>query len=289
MLDDLSTAKINSLYRDRSIYAKNFLSTGGQKKVYVGKKNDLDVVIKFIPTENSSLSRRAEREVKCMNGVNSQHLVQLIDCFEDYIDEQNVVVLIEEYIEGESLREIIEKQPSLNIALNVLETLLKLLQEFDEKGIIHRDIKPENIIISNNRGPVLLDFGIARLLSETSITATAFPMAPGTLAYAAPEQIQNNKDLQNVRTDLFSCGIVFFETATGSHPYESEDYEELIELILEGQRKSFKNFFPDIPFVEILDELFYKLTNPNLFERYRKPKYALEHLYNVREAINNEE
>ena len=102
MLDDLSTDMINLLYKDRDITAKQFLSIGGQKKVYIGKKEDLDVVIKFIPTENSSLSRRAEREVKCMKQVESQHLVNLIDCFKDYIENQNVVVLIEEYIEGKA-------------------------------------------------------------------------------------------------------------------------------------------------------------------------------------------
>jgi len=287
MLDRLTTDELNAMYPE--IEVEKWLSTGGQKKVYKGKRNGEDVVIKIMPIETVSISRRAEREIKCMQEIDSIHLVRLIDYFSDVIKEQDVIVMVEEYIGGTSLREIINNSPSLKQAILVLESLLNLLIEFDKKDIVHRDIKPENIIISEERGPVLLDFGIARVLNEESITATELPMAPGTLPYSSPEQLQNKKELQNVRTDLFSTGIVFFEVATGEYPFEYESSEELIDSILSGNRKRMTDYLKDIPSGELLDELFTKLTNPHPYERYRKPQFAIDMLSKIKEVINYEE
>lgn len=224
-----------------------------------------------------------KREIKCMSDIQSDHLVEFIECKNINPEGQNVLIIVEEFIEGKVLRGIINESPSLDLSIRVLSDLINLLILFNKNDIIHRDIKPENIIISDTRGSVLLDFGIARALRDTSITSSLLSMGPGTPRYAAPEQLQNQKDLQNIRTDLFACGIVFYETATGVHPFEpdSGDEEELLESIIQGKRKELQPVYPDVSYIQELEEIYLKLTNPIIHDRYRIPELVLKDLESI--------
>ena len=89
-----------------------------------------------------------------------------------------------------------------------------------DKNIVHRDLKPENIIIRPDGMPCIIDLGIARFLDLESLTKTISPMGPCTPIYAAPEQLSNNKNLIDPRTDFFGLGIIALELYLGVHPFD---------------------------------------------------------------------
>lgn len=140
-----------------------------------------------------------------------------VTIFEVCSDEDNVIVL-EEYIDGTSLYEILQKdklnkKTAVKYALDICDALIVL----HKTGIIHRDIKPENVIITKENNAVLIDFSIARKISSDNENDTA---NLGTVGYAAPEQYgitQSNKT-----TDIYSLGVLLNIMLTGEHPAVTE-------------------------------------------------------------------
>jgi serine/threonine protein kinase len=158
----------------------------------------------------------------------------------DISEEQDRLVLVMEFIEGESLARRIERgslpaQEAGQIAL----ALLSALEAFHKKGIVHRDLKPGNIVLSNGITK-LLDFGIAKHVpldsnEETVATlgdATAPGIFLGTPRYASPEQFRGQA--VDARSDLFSMGVILFEMLTGQPPFAGETFGELAHAVLQG-------------------------------------------------------
>jgi serine/threonine-protein kinase len=127
--------------------------------------------------------------------------------------------VIEEFIDGETYRELLTRQPvqSLNAILEVCEALLLACADFEAVAIVHRDLKPENLIIDKDGKLWVLDFGIARHLTLVSVTPTG-PFGVGTPGYASPEQFRNIKGQIDARTDLFAVGIILYESLCGYNP-----------------------------------------------------------------------
>ena len=256
------------------------IADGGQKKVYLGEFEDEQVVVKLIPTERRRSAKRAKREVETMEAVDADALVNLIDNFTDTIEDTSVLVMVEEYIPGPTLREVIERgDAGVDLGVNVARTLLEALRKFHDADIIHRDIKPSNIIITPDGVVRLLDVGIARMLTRTSITPTRASHGPGTPTYASPEQLNNDKDLQDIRSDLFSTGIVMFESLTGDHPFATDDLELPIpDAILQNDKRPLEGYLAASELEQDLHPIYDKMTKPQPFERYRRPHHALEDL-----------
>jgi serine/threonine protein kinase len=158
----------------------------------------------------------------------------------DIAEEQDRLVLVMEFIEGESLARCIERgslpaQEAGQIAL----ALLSALEAFHKIGIVHRDLKPSNIVLSNG-GTKLLDFGIAKHVAlnapeETAATladATTPGMFLGTPRYASPEQFRGRP--VDARSDLFSMGVILFEMLTGQPPFAGESFGEIAHAVLHG-------------------------------------------------------
>ena len=129
--------------------------------------------------------------------------------------------LIEERVKGLSLRSVLEQVGRLEFpqAIKLLGFLLQSAALFEQKRLVHRDIKPENIMVNDDGEFFILDFGIARALDHTSLTATEAHFGPATIGYAAPEQFRNMKKQIDARADLFSIGVVFYECLTGINPF----------------------------------------------------------------------
>lgn len=278
MLEQLGIEDVQNHFPEFEI--ETHIADGGQKKVYLGEYDGEQVVIKLIPTERRRSARRAKREVETMEAVDADALVNLIDYFTDSIESTSVLVMVEEYIPGPTLHEVISNgDASTDLGINVAQTLLEALQKFDEVNIVHRDIKPSNIIIAPGDEVRLLDVGIARMLTRTSITPTRASHGPGTPTYASPEQLNNNKDLQDIRSDLFSSGIVMFESITGAHPFASDDLELPIpDAILQNDKKPLAGYLDDTSLEQKLHPVYDKMTKPQPFQRYRQPQHALEEL-----------
>ncbi len=137
-----------------------------------------------------------------------------------YFEDNNQLYLVQEYIEGENLSELLEQQGVWNEqqVKDLLLSLLPVIEFIHQKNVIHRDIKPENIIRRREDGQfVLLDFGVAKELSKT-VLSTQIGTQIGSLGYAPIEQMLGGEAYP--ASDLFSLGVTCFHLLTDVHPYE---------------------------------------------------------------------
>jgi serine/threonine protein kinase len=251
---------------------------GANKQVYEAEYNGETVAFKILPIDSRRIEGYARREIESMQKIDSPVLVDLIDHAATEIDGTYVIVILEEFVPGNTLKGILEETgEDLNLGLNVTQSLLSILPLFDEEDIIHRDIKPENIMVRPNSEITLLDLGIARMQNRTSLTPTFAAHAPGTYAYSAPEQLKNEKEIQDCRTDLFATGIVMFESITGEHPFAPDGIDITIpDAILQEERKELNGYLKDTDFETELNQFYKKMTAYEPYERFRKAEFARE-------------
>jgi serine/threonine-protein kinase len=268
-----SPSDVKSALPEYSI--ERHIDSGGFKDVFLAKANGDTIVVKLIPTERTSRKRRARREAEAMVKINSPNFVDLRDFFQIKIGGTSSFLLEEEYIDGPTLREMIEdEQYGIKLGFQVTETLLNLLIQFSKINIIHRDIKPSNIMFDEMGEMILLDIGIVRFEERDSITPDHAGRL-GTPNYGAPEQLDYNKELQSIRTDIFSTGIVMFEALTGIHPYSNKG-KSISEAIMDGDKSELQELLDGDGISEPLGEMFEIMTETKPYNRYRKPRFALE-------------
>lgn len=211
------------------------IGSGGQKDVYKG--NDIkygEIVVKIIKLYSESTLNRALRELEIALRLGGKEFPELIKFEYFNIKDKSYLLVLEEYVNGQTLREFMNsKKINLAESIHIGKSLLLGLVKVHEKKLVHRDIKPENIIIESER-IVLLDFGIARDLDKESLTADLALFGPMTIGYAAPEQIKNQKKLICNRTDLFSWGLIMYEMITGYNPFlkNTDNREEVLNNTL---------------------------------------------------------
>jgi serine/threonine-protein kinase len=143
-----------------------------------------------------------------------------------------VLYIIEEFIDGDNLRNVLKSkgQLPLNDVLRLVDMLLYTAVAMENEKLVHRDIKPENIMVCPDGSFKLIDFGIARQLAKSSLTPTAAHFGPHTAGYAAPEQFRNLKKSIDIRTDLFAIGVVAYESLSGKHPFAEGSRDQLETL-----------------------------------------------------------
>lgn len=276
MLDSLTLEQVRNLFSDHEI--EYHVDTGGQKAVFKGRYQNEEVVFKILPIQSESSTVRAEREIEAMKRIDTPGLVQLVDYFPKRIDGEIALIIIEEWLEGNTVRELITMGDyGVELGLKVTRSILTTLQAFFEENIVHRDIKPSNIIMTSNNQIKLLDVGVARFLTEASLTPTYAPIGPGTPLYAAPEQLENEKDLQDSRTDLFSTGIVLYECITSEHPFDVEGMD-IPRAILADEKKRLRGLGINSGAETAIHKFYDALTGHEPYQRFRKPKFALERI-----------
>lgn len=201
------------------ILALRSLSSGGQRSVFLGQHIKYGRIVLKI-CERMTNHARILRELEIIKNNNFPSVPKLYETNSRNIDGVSVLYSIEEYIDGENLRDILNKQHffSYHDVIDFMNKILQTIVELEEKKIIHRDIKPENIVRDRTGNYWLLDFGIARDLNAFSLTATTDDFGPFTPGYAAPEQINNSKRQLDSRADLFSIGMVAYEMLAGYNP-----------------------------------------------------------------------
>jgi serine/threonine protein kinase len=213
---------------------------GGMGVVYKAEDQRLErvVALKVIREFEGDATRRNRfwQEARAAAQVAHPNACRIYDIAEV----QDRLVLVMEFIEGESLARRLERGslPAWE-AGQIALALLSALEAFHKIGIVHRDLKPSNIVLSNG-GTKLLDFGIAKHIrsnanEETVATlgdATAPGIFLGTPKYASPEQFRGRP--VDARSDLFSLGVVLFEMLAGKPPFSGETFGEVAHAVLEG-------------------------------------------------------
>ncbi|HEY9018630.1 serine/threonine-protein kinase [Thiomicrospira sp.] len=196
------------------------LKVGGQKYVYSASSEQWGtVVLKIIkPDQDIQRIQRELNIAKECSGFNSPTVHQdgSLSC-----DGIEYAFIIESFIEGVCLKDYIASASPIPYeeVVKFLKDISNAISILEEKRLVHRDIKPDNIIRGINGDYYLLDFGIARALDQESITNTSDPYGPHTPCYAPIEQIDNEKDKIDSRTDLFSSAVIAYEMITGNKAF----------------------------------------------------------------------
>lgn len=202
------------------------IGEGGMATVYKAKCHTLDrlVAIKVLKSEyaeDEEFVKKFMMECQSAAKLNHPNIVGIYDFHEIELDGKPLYFIVMEYIDGITLKELIEKkgfipeEEAVDIALQILEAL----KEAHSHGVIHRDIKPHNIMISKSGIVKVTDFGIARATSNHTMTTTMD--AIGSVHYFSPEQARGA--FTDQRTDIYSFGIVFYEMLTGKRPFVGEN------------------------------------------------------------------
>jgi serine/threonine-protein kinase len=209
------------------------LGRGGQKWVYTGTHpTEGEVVIKIF--KPSPVADRADREVQAVQNINSPRIPKVFEIGRARANLGEVIWLREQRIPGSNLRHKLKSGPLdpksvLRLGLHVLEALAAA----EQARIVHRDVKPDNILMDAGGNFWLLDFGLARLLDEESLTATGAAFGVGTAGYSPPEQFRNRKSDIDARSDLFALGVTLYECAEGTNPLRAgaRDFAEILTRV----------------------------------------------------------
>lgn len=195
------------------------LAEGGQKIVYRTETEAYGTVaLKVI--RNSEDPDRLGRELDAAAKLTGPYFPVIYRTGFFDLNGSRAVYVVEEFITGYPLRALLQNGPlTPTRCLVICEQVLRALAIVHGNGLVHRDIKPENIMVEPGDRVRVLDFGIARHLLLTSLTADAAAMGPLTPGYGAPEQIRNEKRSIGPRTDLFAWAVVFYECWTGVNPF----------------------------------------------------------------------
>ena len=198
------------------------IGRGGMAIVYKAIQKSLDriVALKVVPREyvhDKDFISRFKKEAKDVAVLNHRNIVTIYDSGEI----MGYPFMAMEYLEGYSLRDMIQKKAPLDEdeIKKILIPILDGLQYAHEEGLIHRDIKSSNIMFDRKGRPVLMDFGIAKSSKDTD--KTLIQAFKGTPEYASPEQAESNVTI-DYRTDIYSLGIVAYEMATGKVPFKGD-------------------------------------------------------------------
>lgn len=222
VVDDFNpdTSRIESLFTGLRVEAS--IASGGQKIVYVADHAKYGkVALKLIRPGSNEDKERILREISASEKLIGPQFSHIYAYGDKPINGHNILYILEEFLDGKSLREVLQSvgKMALAAALEFAEELLAALVVVHSHKIVHRDLKPENVFLTNDDRVVLLDFGIARHLELSGITRESAPFGPLTPGYAAPEQIRNEQRKITCRTDLFQFGIVLYECLTGANPF----------------------------------------------------------------------
>lgn len=197
------------------------LGQGAFKSAYLAAHNSQQFALKLAVAAGAAprLVREARALQECAHG----SIARLFQAYSYFIPGGiELWVVCEEYLAGGTLESRLARgvlPPAETRSIGV--SLAEVLGHLHEKRLVHRDIKPANILFrdGSNSYPVLTDFGIVRMLDQPTLTQAFAQMGPGTPAYAAPEQLTNDKALIDWRTDQFDLAIVLAECLLGHHPF----------------------------------------------------------------------
>jgi serine/threonine protein kinase len=231
------------------------IGAGGMGEVFLAFDTELErpaalKVLTGTAAGDESRVRRFIREAKAASALNHPNILTIYEILRF----ENSHIIATEFIEGETLRERQKRQPMS--PSEVIDTALQVgaaLNAAHAAGIVHRDIKPENIMLRNDGLVKVLDFGLAKLTDrknsayntdDKTLSAVTDPgIVMGTVSYMAPEQLRGAADIDS-RADIWSLGVVLFETLSGTLPFTGGSTNDVIAAILTNEPPALPGAYP---------------------------------------------
>src|SRR5689334_17387250 len=200
---------------------------GGMAEVYRARDIRLDRIV-AIKTLRTDLARdqifqaRFRREAQSAASLNHPSIVAVYDTGEDMTSGVPVPYIVMEYVDGRTVRDLLQEGHRLlpERSLEIIDGVLRALDYSHQAGIVHRDIKPGNVMVTRNGDVKVMDFGIARAMSDAQATMTQTAQVIGTAQYLSPEQARGER--VDSRSDLYSTGCLLYELLTGRPPFTGD-------------------------------------------------------------------
>ena len=200
---------------------------GGMAEVYRARDIRLDRIV-AIKTLRTDLARdqifqaRFRREAQSAASLNHPSIVAVYDTGEDMTAGLPVPYIVMEYVDGRTVRDLLQEGHRLlpERSLEIIDGVLRALDYSHQAGIVHRDIKPGNVMVTRNGDIKVMDFGIARAMSDAQATMTQTAQVIGTAQYLSPEQARGER--VDSRSDLYSTGCLLYELLTGRPPFTGD-------------------------------------------------------------------
>jgi serine/threonine-protein kinase len=260
------------------------LGKGGMGEVYRAEDTRLKrtVAIKRLSPYLRSdplYRRRFQEEAERASRFADPHVAAIYDV----IDEQGETLLVMEFVEGQTLRRRLHESMSLEDFLRIAIECAEALLAADHVGIVHCDIKPENIMLSSSGIVKILDFGVAKFLprSDQSSTIDRSGTIGGTPAYMSPEVLLEKG--ADVRSDIFSLGLVLYEALAGHHPFLSDSYVATTHRILHEKATPIRVFNPSVS--AELERIVARAMAKDPEDRYANAQELLEDLRDVQTGV----
>jgi len=258
------------------------LGQGGMGRVYkaldteINEKVALKLILPEIAEDEKTINR-FQNELVLARKVSHKNICRMFHLSK----EKDTYYLIMEYIQGQSLKSMIQmtRRLSLQTAVHIAKQVCGGLAEAHRQGVIHRDLKPQNIMVDEQGNARIMDFGLARSLEGKK--GTRLGAILGTADYMSPEQAEGQE--VDHRTDIYSLGMVLYEMATGKVPFESDSLFALLakqknEIPLEPLAVN-----PDIP--EALNRLILKCLEKKKEDRYQSAEEVLAELNEIGKSL----
>jgi len=273
---------------------ESLIGVGGMGEVYLarderlGRKAALKLLPDSLTTDETQLSR-FKNEARSASALNHPNILTVYEIG----TEGNRQFIATEFIEGITLRVSIARgRINPHMALEIAVQVASALAAAHEAGVVHRDIKPENIMMRPDRYVKVLDFGIAklteqRLASDDHTVETTAPLQTrpglvlGTARYMSPEQARGQK--VDVRTDIWSLGVVFYEMVGGSPPFRGDTPSDCIASILTTEPPPLSGVLTDVPLK--LESILQKALRKSSDERYQTIQEMLADLRILKDEL----
>jgi serine/threonine protein kinase/predicted Zn-dependent protease len=243
------------------------LGEGGMGIVYLAEDTKLkrNVAIKFLPKHiaaNTEERQRFEVEAQAAASLNHPNIATIHAI--EQADDQSFLVM--EYVDGETIKKFVEQDAKSFTVKKVLEVAIQVCEGLNaahEKGIVHRDIKSDNIMLTRKGQVKIMDFGLAKVKGGTKLTAVGSTV--GTAAYMSPEQAQG-EDV-DIRSDIFSFGVVLYEMLTTRLPFDAEHQAALIYSLVNENPQPIARFNDKVS--QKLEDIVFKSLEKDRDERYQ--------------------
>jgi serine/threonine-protein kinase len=248
------------------------LGRGGMAEVHRGRDLRLgrEVAVKVLRSDlarDPSFQVRFRREAQASASLNHPAIVAVYDTGEDRTALGNTPYIVMEYVEGETLRDVIRREGRLTPerAMSLSADVCGALDFSHRNGIVHRDVKPGNVMITPEGAVKVMDFGIARAVSDSAATMTSTAAVIGTAQYLSPEQARGEG--VDARSDVYSVGCMLFELVTGAPPFTGDSPVAVAYQHVREDPRLPSSINPQVP--PELDAIVLKSMSKNPANRYQ--------------------